>query len=80
MIRVSFCMNAGPKAGVPLAAALSKPHTDELLKVATNKLRLKKAEATRARLFVWKYGRELARGEAGDNGQESRSIKTCCVN
>ena len=66
MIRVSFCMNSGPKAGVPQAAALSKTATDELLKVAVNKLRLKKAEAARARLFVWKSGLELSRGQAAD--------------
>jgi len=64
MIRVSFCLNAGPRAGVVQAAALSRPATDELLKVAGNKLRLKKAEAGRARLFVWGTGRELVRGAA----------------
>ena len=64
MIRVSFCENAGPKAGVVKAAALCKPSTDELLKVAANKLRLKKAEALRARLFVWNSGFELPRGDS----------------
>jgi len=62
-IRVSFCLNAGPKAGLALAAALCRPDTDELLKIASNKLRLKKAEVGRARLFVWKSGLELVRGE-----------------
>jgi len=64
MIRVSFCLNAGPRAGVVQAAALSKPAADELLKVAGNKLRLKKGEVARARLFVWGSGRELAQGVA----------------
>ena len=59
-------MNVGPKAGLVLGASLSKPNTDELLKVATNKLRLKKAEAVRARLFVWKTGLELKRGETAE--------------
>lgn len=59
MIRVSFCLNSGPRAGVVQAAALSKPVADELLKVAGNKLRLKKGEVARARLFVWGSGREL---------------------
>ena len=84
-IRVSLCMNAGPKAGAVLAAGLCKPvhgvwclslractpphgiilrqSTDDLIKVAANKLRLKKGENARARLFVWKSGRELLRGE-----------------
>jgi len=66
MIRVSFCLNAGPQTGVVQAAALSRPVTDELLKVAGNKLRLKKAEAARARLFVWGTGRELVRGAAAE--------------
>ena len=63
---MSWCMNVGPKAGLVLGASLSKPNTDELLKVATNKLRLKKAEAARARLFVWKTGLELKRGETAE--------------
>lgn len=66
MIRVSFCMNAGPRAGVVQAAALSNPAADELLKVAGNKLRLKKGEVARARLFVWGSGRELAQGVAAN--------------
>jgi hypothetical protein len=66
MIRVSFCLNAGPRAGFVQAAALSKPAADELLKVAGNKLRLKKGEVARARLFVWGSGRELAQGVAAN--------------
>ena len=66
MIRVSFCLNAGPRAGVVQAAALSKPAADELLKVAGNKLRLKKGEVARARLFVWGSGHELAQGVAAN--------------
>jgi len=74
MIRVQFCMNAASvkrergvgQKGVVLAAALSKPSTDELLKVAMNKLRLNKSEAARARLFVWKTGLELLRGDPAE--------------
>lgn len=66
MIRVSFCLNAGPRAGVVLAAALSKPAADELLKVAGNKLQLNKGEVARARLFVCRSGRELAQGVAAN--------------
>ena len=64
MIRVSLTFNTGPQAGKVLAAAAVRPDAEALLQLATNKFRLKRREAERARLFVWGRGAELPR--AGD--------------
>lgn len=66
-IRVSFCLNAGAKAGQPLATVVARDSaTEALLQAASNKLRLKKKDAAAARLFVWskdgRGGTELPRG------------------
>ncbi|EOD31751.1 hypothetical protein EMIHUDRAFT_231375 [Emiliania huxleyi CCMP1516] len=65
-IRVSFCLNAGAKAGQPLATVVARDSaTEALLQAASNKLRLKKKDAAAARLFVWskdgRGGTELPR-------------------
>jgi len=65
-IRVSFCLNAGAKAGQPLATVVTRDSaTEALLQAASNKLRLKKKDAAAARLFVWskdgRGGTELPR-------------------
>ena len=59
--RVSFCMNAGPQRGVVQSAALVPCCAVALLRVAANKLRLKRKEAERARCFVWHTGDEVRR-------------------
>lgn len=64
MIRLSVTFNTGPQAGRALAVATVQPHGEALLQLASNKLRLKKREAERARLFVWGRGVEVPR--AGD--------------
>ena len=67
-VRLSVCLNAGPKKGAPAAALLVPLQTEAVLAAASNKLRLKKKEVARARLFVWRTGVELPRGgelEAG---------------
>jgi len=60
-VRLSFCLNAGPRQGAVLAAAVVKPEHAALVQVALNKLKLKKKAASQLRLFVWKTGVELAR-------------------
>ena len=59
--RLSVCLNAGQRKGQAQAAlVLAPPHTTEaLLQAAANKLRLKKKDTVRARLFVWKSGIEV---------------------
>ena len=53
-VRVAFALNAGPKAGkTSSAASLVPPDGAALHAEAVKKLRLKKKEATAARLFVW---------------------------
>ena len=58
-LRLSFCLNAGPKQGTVLAAAVVKAEHAALVQVATNKLKLKKKAAAQVRLFLWKVGTEL---------------------
>jgi len=58
-LRLSFCLNAGPKQGAVLAAAVVKAERAALVQVATNKLKLKKKQAAGMRLFLWKAGTEL---------------------
>ena len=58
-LRLSFCLNAGPKQGAVLAAAVVKAEHAALVQVATNKLKLKKKQAAGIRLFLWKVGTEL---------------------
>ncbi len=65
MLRLSVCLNAGPRKGQAQAAILVKtPDTESVLAAAANKLRLKKKEVALARLFVWRTGHELPRNEA----------------
>ena len=64
--RVSFCMNAGPQRGVVQSAALVPCCAVALLRVAANKLRLKRKEAERARCFVWHTGDEVRRDASDD--------------
>ena len=59
MLRVSFCLNAGPKQGQAQSAVLVEPRATALLQAAANKLRLKKSAVKAARLFVWGSGAEL---------------------
>lgn len=61
MIRVTLTFNTGPQAGKALAVAAVKPEGEALLQLAINKLRLKRRDAERARLFVWGRGAELPR-------------------
>lgn len=63
-LRLSFALNSGSKSGTAVAAAVVLATTDAILAVAMNKLKLKKKEAAKARLFVWRTGYELPR-EAG---------------
>ena len=58
-LRLSFCLNAGPKQGAVLAAAVVKAERAALVQVATNKLKLKKKQTAGMRLFLWKAGTEL---------------------
>lgn len=61
MIRLTLTLNVGPRQGDPLAAILVRPDAEAVLTAAANKLRLKKKDVTRARLFVWRAGVELPR-------------------
>ena len=61
--RLSLCLNEGPKQGQSQAAVVATS-VDALLQAAANKLRLKKKEQARCRLFVWGSGLELERGRA----------------
>ena len=69
-IRVSFCLNAGAKAGQPLATIVATSlSTEQLLLAASNKLRLKKKDIAVARLFLWgrdRGGTELPRDGSAD--------------
>ena len=66
-IRVSFCMNAGPKRGVVAAAAVCDADFRSLLTTAANKLKLRKAALSSVRLFIWRSGAELpAAGPVSD--------------
>lgn len=58
-LRLSFCLNAGPKQGAVLAAAVVKAEHAALVQVATNKLKLKKKQTAGIRFFLWKVGTEL---------------------
>ena len=58
-IRLSFCLNAGPRKGQPQSTALVVPEAALVRSAAANKLRLKKKDVARARLFVWGSGRKL---------------------
>ena len=61
-VRVSVCLNSGSAKGKPQAAlVLSSDSTEILLAAAANKLRLKKKDVERAKLFVWRTGAELPR-------------------
>ena len=53
-LRVSVCLNAGPQKGHPQCSLVAPPSTEAILTAAANKLRLKKKEIGRARLFVWR--------------------------
>ena len=59
--RVSFCMNAGPRRGVVLSAAVVPRCAATVLRVGANKLRLTGKQAGRARCFVWHTGAEARR-------------------
>ena len=59
-------MNAGPQRGVVQSAALVPCCAVALLRVAANKLRLKRKEAERARCFVWHTGDEVRRDASDD--------------
>lgn len=66
-LRLSFCLNAGAKAGKPIATiAVTDLSTEALLTAASNKLRLKKKDVANAKLFLWckdaRGGTELPRG------------------
>ena len=63
---MSFCMNAGPQRGVVQSAALVPCCAVALLRVAANKLRLRRKEAERARCFVWRTGDEVRRDASAD--------------
>ncbi|KAL1504898.1 hypothetical protein AB1Y20_008667 [Prymnesium parvum] len=58
-VRLSLCLNAGPKQGQTQAAVAVLPEGAQLAQIAANKLRLKKKDAARLRLFVWGSGLEL---------------------
>ena len=63
-IRLSLCFNSGPKQGQSQAAVvLPTADIDILVAVAANKLRIKKKDLARVRLFVWGSGDELPRDE-----------------
>ena len=62
-VRVAFCLNAGPRAGQSQAATVVEPRRAALAQTATNKLRLRKRDLVRLRLFVWGSGTELADAE-----------------
>ena len=62
--RLSLCLNSGPKQGQAQAAVVVKTQGEALVQAAANKLRLKKKDVARVRLFVWGSGVELPRGES----------------
>ena len=69
MLRVSVCLNAGPQKGHPQCSLVAPPSTEAILTAAANKLRLKKKEVGRARLFVWRTGYELPRNGEVEQGR-----------
>jgi protein N-terminal methyltransferase len=73
-LRLQLGLNAGPRTGQALATVLVAPTADAVLKAAVNKLRLKKKDAVRARLFVWGSGVEL------DQSQSSTTTQECLHN
>ena len=72
-LRLSVCLNAGPTKGKPQATILVEPGTEAVLAAAANKLRLKKRDTARARLFVWRTGWELPRNQGGFEGRGVRN-------
>ena len=68
-LRVSVCLNAGPQKGHPQCSLVAPPSTEAILTAAANKLRLKKKEIGRARLFVWRTGYELPRNGEVEQGR-----------
>ena len=70
VVRVSICLNSSAKKGSAQAVVTAAPKTEAILTAAANKLRLKKKEVAKARLFIWQSGYELPRGE--DDGVAGR--------
>ena len=68
-LRVSVCLNAGPQKGHAQCSLVAPPSTEAILTAAANKLRLKKKEVGRARLFVWRTGYELPRNGEVEQGR-----------
>ena len=68
-LRVSVCLNAGPQKGHAQCSLVAPPSTEAILTAAANKLRLKKKEIGRARLFVWRTGYELPRNGEVEQGR-----------
>ena len=64
-LRLSFCHNGGQRKGQPQSTALVVPIADQVLATAANKLKLKKKDVARARLFIWGSGQEIV-GDATD--------------
>ena len=60
-VRLSVCLNSGVRRGQPEAVIVTPAETEAILTAAANKLRLKKKDVGRARMFVWSTGAELAR-------------------
>ena len=60
-VRVGVCLNAGPRRGQAEAVVLAAPEAEAILAAAANKLRLKKKDVSRAQLYVWSSGTQLAR-------------------
>ena len=60
-VRLSVCLNSGPRRGKPEAALLVAADTESILAAAANKLRLKKKDIGKARVYIWASGQELPR-------------------
>ena len=55
-LRLSFCHNGGQRKGQPQSTALVVPIADQVLATAANKLKLKKKDVARARVFASSVG------------------------
>jgi hypothetical protein len=53
-VRVSLCTNKGAQRGSVRSGVMVKPFFSDIVRVATNKLKLKKSQRKNCRLFIYK--------------------------
>uniref|UniRef100_A0A7S4B5W2 Uncharacterized protein n=1 Tax=Chrysotila carterae TaxID=13221 RepID=A0A7S4B5W2_CHRCT len=60
LVRLSLARNSGPRAGLPQATVVLPFEINAITQAAVNKLRVKKKDASKLRLFVWGSGLEIS--------------------